>query len=457
MPSLICYEPGQPFDFYFVPYILVYKWLHITNGWLSMFLSNKKNSPVYALITAFFLCSAIQGAEKQYTPSLSARYPTTTDGLKSCLVGSCSYLLTKWLGFSPKVSVSTGIVSGLCTYVYSWVKSLFFPNFLDSILCNPKKVLWLCELDIKDFEKETENKFPQEIITIARRYEKRKNPIFLLTECTREGFGHCLLSREENPKFRNEFEKSVSTALVKKIASSKGKSVHYTSFACGGAFQDLVILSKTLAQKPNANLVIHMIDRKLRPFVIFHDTIGDNRKISPDFAIQVPENRRATLIENARTIGIDDIDDQAVENKLLTYVAHTHMRFGQMLAFLSHSFPNAKLELHIHDAYEHYLHYVRENGQKYADVITTADIQDDGAAQAIEDYFELCHTTLEHNAHSENFFLMKTSDKNSRRKANSFSCYNAAEIMTLHAQQKEQAKKIIQENKTFYATRKKIA
>src|SRR5207244_1925920 len=98
---------------------------------------------------------------------------------------------------------------------------------------------------------------------------------FLLGECTKESSNSvtqpCLLSRLINPSFRDIFADRVARAICDNLETSLHEPVHYASFWPGMLFQDLVILTKVLAEKPNACLVVHGIDLQFKPYTDFLD------------------------------------------------------------------------------------------------------------------------------------------------------------------------------------------
>ncbi len=253
---------------------------------------------------------------------------------------------------------------------------------LDELLANPKNVLdhinqtreYFAE-KYKDIEKLSEPKLRQ----ITQKTEQ-ENPLFLLGECTAEDWGACLLSREYAPKYRNYFEEKTVAALDKRLQSSE-TPVHYTSFACGGMFQDLVVIAKTLAQHPNAGLALHLIDLQHEPYITCRDVSGLTREVkstdnfSPCSVMDklvargkeeggIPENMEGDELEKGK-------------QNLMCGCLYIDTMAKQFISYLQKTFPNAKLSLYLHGSSDSYLSYLQQQQLPYPDVVTAIDTQDE--------------------------------------------------------------------------------
>lgn len=275
-----------------------------------------------------------------------------------------------------------------------------------------------------DINKLTKKEFVPLWQEIKGRFEN-ESPIFLLGEC----FGECSLSRSYHPEYREAFEKKTVTTLVATL-NSTDEPVHYVGFASGRMFQDLVILVKALTKKPNATIVIHLIDVKNSIYVTCRDLIGDAHEVSAKSCIN-PEPIMEAFKKTARTEGgINDMDDKELEKQLALTVLTGEQPYIQYISYLQNSFPQAHVSLHVHDTAEQYLAYLDKYDLPYPDIITAADIQDEMSfTQGCNDaYTKLCVKVLQENPSSHAIWLAKKD-------------IDTAEILTIHVKKVANAQK----------------
>jgi len=298
-------------------------------------------------------------------------------------------------------------------------------ELVNNLLSNPLKVLNDIE-DIKknfleDQKKEQLNNqqdalsCKNTLLSLIKTYEK-KHPLFLLGECVQgdgflSGLLDCPLLRRVTPSYRASFEEKVSQQLIEKIELNEESEspINYTSFGCGGAFSEFIILTKVLSKKPNANLVIHFIDHNYVFYVFAADCLGFSRKIIKnqkqfDFSNNLYKCRKYIASKGP----MPQLSDNDFLIKLLSNCIQIQQQNEQFLRELMQSFPNAKLSLFIHESTDSYLKYLNQYKLPYADVFSAADIQDEMSVSrgSLDNYIKLCAKTLEKKSNPSNAWLI---------------------------------------------------
>jgi len=307
---------------------------------------------------------------------------------------------------------SLAVMGSAIAYRYATSK----PNLLNALVKNPSAVLKNIS-KIRDSwnakrPKETNFQTIEDITQFKKQYQQlldqytNECPLFLLDECKEEGFGPCLLSRTYEPTYRNIFEGKSVAALVAKTKTVKNQPVHYTSFGCGGMFQDLVILTKTLTQVPDAHIDIHLIDLKNSWYVAYCDRIFKTREIT-DQCVVTEKDLVESIEEFKKEKPSFIYEDDSLVDLLALASIDKEAKCKQFISWLCKTFPQAKLSLYVHGTTDSYLKYIEDNKLSYADVITTADIDDDFAITSFPAYVKLCAKTLEKNSAADNFWLIK--------------------------------------------------
>lgn len=180
---------------------------------------------------------------------------------------------------------------------------------------------------------------------------ERRNPFFLLHECTSSNNGQCALSRYANPHYRETFERLVVSDLKKECHSTN--KVACMSFGSGGLFQDLVILTKFLRERPpQAKIDLHVADIDYLPFVAWLDT-SSSRQITASTLIGVDEVL-SKLHEISHLLGREG----SAESLAIRFVI-----FGRLMQQFAHCiefmFPQAELRLFAHHGLGDYLQHVK--------------------------------------------------------------------------------------------------
>jgi hypothetical protein len=263
----------------------------------------------------------------------------------------------------------------------------------------------------------------QEYTSLVQKHEQ-VCPLFLLGECIDNE--NCLLSRTCKPKFRAAFEKHTSQLLIDKLQSSPTTPVNYTSFGCGDAFQDLIIITKALIEQPKALLTIHMIDGNNTPYVNAIDFLDYSRKIIID---QIPfsfGSRLAEYAKYARDQEKDDPEIQSMTDKklqqlILLLCLEKEAQYKQFLSWLTQQFSLAKISLYLHSQVINYSNFLEKNKFTHADIVTTADIDDEESLihASLQHYTRLCTQTLNAKPTSKTAWLKKINN-------------NSAGITTVH-------------------------
>jgi hypothetical protein len=212
-------------------------------------------------------------------------------------------------------------------------------------------------------------------------------PLALLSECNKK---QCLFNRAREPYFRNFFEDDVSQRLCKKIEADPSRTIHYVSFGCLHGFPDLIILTKTLSQNPEASIVFHGIDKKHSRYIELRDQLGKGREITLNYC------------------AYDDFADD--ESKISCL--HLEALYKQLLGCLSITFPQAKLSVIIQDRVDSFFDYIEQHNLPYPDIVSASDIEHKNLeGQGTADYKKLCRKTLEKNPSCENIWLAKGKHK----------------------------------------------
>ncbi len=180
----------------------------------------------------------------------------------------------------------------------------------------------------------------QEYTSLVQKHEQACT-LFLLGECT--DTSNCLLSRACNPKFRAAFEKHTSQLLIDKLQSSPTTPVNYTSFGCGDAFQDLIIITKTLIEQPKALLTIHMIDGNNTPYVNAIDFLDYSRKIIIEqipfgFGCRLAEYAKYAREQEKNDPEIQSMTDQKLQQQILLLCLEKEAQYKQFLSWLIQQF-----------------------------------------------------------------------------------------------------------------------
>jgi len=169
---------------------------------------------------------------------------------------------------------------------------------------------------------------------------------------------------------------------------------------------DLVIIAKTLAQKPDANLAIHLIDTRDKIYVShcdFENETRDARQVTKDTTVDHAKLNKIWHTLQAQNISENRFKETVIDNM------HEQARHQQFIRYLKTAYPQARLSLYVHGTTDNYLEYVNRHKLPYPSVITTADIQDEMSmiSRSIANYEQLCNKTLQHKPEAQALWLAK--------------------------------------------------
>jgi hypothetical protein len=243
-------------------------------------------------------------------------------------------------------------------------------------------------------------------------------PLFFLNECTEETNNiqlnnNCLLSRTYKPHFREAFEKHTSKLLLEKLQSSPTTPITYTSFGCGNAFQELIIITKTLIEQPKAQLTIHLIDGVHTSYVTAVDFLGYSREITTQhnfsFGSRLEEYEQYARNKEKHDPEIQAMSCQTLKQQITFACLEQEIKYKQFLSWLQQKFSLAQISLYLHDTSTHYFNFLTKNNLAHADIITTADIDDDESLKngSINHYAMICIKTLNAKIDAKTAWLKK--------------------------------------------------
>lgn len=358
---------------------------------------------------------------RPYSPAFADRYPVVWGLIKTGMCTTAAYCLASCQETVPTCGiVAGGLVVGGTMSAVSYARNKY--RFLNSLLLNPiaacntiykTHAAYGQALDRKVKEENLSSDEAQQravpiVLKLINSYEKIC-PVYFLGECVREDWWYCVLSRRFEPLYRESFEQNVVKTLLACLDSKAERPVQYVGFGCGGAFQDFVIAVKTLAQKPDASLAIHLIDRKYTPCVACLGLLSDSHQIVPKIPIDYYRIMPLVKQRYKDEWGAKDLPDVQFENAVIGESIRIEVRAKQFVSFLQKTFPRAHVELFLHSDKQDYLEYIEKHGSRYADVISAADIQDEMSllTRGPLDYGLLCQRVLQQNPESRNYWLSR--------------------------------------------------
>lgn len=358
-----------------------------------------------------------------YKPSFISRsIPYAMPAFKYGCLGAAAFFV-----FKKQTTLAASLSAINLTAAYAQkqacIRKLLTPKWsLDTVLLDPASALNKMNEKAEQARKEMleegleEAEVPKlidEYRRITRKYEA-SCPIHLLGECTKEGFGACLLSRSYQPLYRNHFENKTVAALLQKSCEHEHQPIEYVGFGTGGSFQDFVIVLKALVQKPNLAMSIHLIDREFTPYVFCREAESNSRLIchnqATNFLKLLPE-----IIAKVRTEKW--VDEKSSDNQasrlIIGHCLKKEEAMRLFISYLTKTFPRAQLSLHVHESAQSYLDYIKQHRLNPADVVAAADIQDEMSicSGSQKDYLLLCKETLLHNPSAINFLLSKINNE----------------------------------------------
>ena len=200
-------------------------------------------------------------------------------------------------------------------------------------------------------------------------------------------------------------ENQVVAALLHKSHEIQDRPIEYAGFGTGGSFQDFVIIAKTLAQKPDAILSIHLIDPKFTPYVKICDLLGHSRSIDQEQTTDFLALMDQFIPYARKNWGAEQLSDAEIEQNILGECLPIEEKMRQFVSFLKKMFPQATLSLSVHENGQSYLDYRGKQHLPCADVLTAVDIEDEMSllAGSTVVYARLCKEVLKNNPIAETF------------------------------------------------------
>lgn len=304
-------------------------------------------------------------------------------------------------------AVST--LSGTITQHFLGPESYSSEDLIKLIGQDPTKALGIISCFYKQFSKGIDQLDTSEKNNAKKNYHlleehEKKCPLILINECTLGDEGPCIFKRAKNP-YREKFEFEVVSAFNEKLTSSK-EPIQYIGFGAGGMFQDLVILTKTLTQHPEAQINIHLIDYTYNCYLNLRLYLKSSREIY-DTCNDEPTESAIRYLLKAENIEQDEQTKDTIRYNL----KKEGRLFRQFISALQKNFPKAQLSLFAHESTTGYLSYINAKKIAYPDIITGADLQSYTCSLygAIYHYKTLCFAALQKKPNSKNFLLCRKS------------------------------------------------
>ena len=304
---------------------------------------------------------------------------------------------------------------------------LYIPK---ALVANPAQFLTLMDKTLDNFFQEARNleatnqdpltNLTQKYKALIKKHEETC-PLFFLGECTKE-IGNkalnenCLLSRTYHPSLRKTFETYARRLLLKKLQASPTIPTVYTSFGCGEAFQDLMIITKALIKQPNALLTIHLIDGNNTPYTTAVNFLNYSREITTNhefsFGSRLTEYEQYARNKERHDPEIQAMSHQELAQQLTLLCIDKEAQYKQLLSWIMQQFPLSYISLYLHDNIVNYCDFIEKNNLTHADVLTAADIEDtlSRLTGSIQHYSMLCKKTLTKKPTSVNAWLGKLND-----------------------------------------------
>lgn len=184
---------------------------------------------------------------------------------------------------------------------------------------------------------------------------RQKHPLFLLTECDTKS---CDLNRQQSSA-RSFYEQEVTEQLLQQSQNN----LNLVSFASGGLFPELVILTKFFKQAPNKNVHIVCIDHGYIPFIALCNAFRQNN-------LEVSNS----LVQQIYTFADITQRDFSAKKEFVKFLLLTQHRFKQFVSYVN-SISNNKCKVTIFGELVPYLKWCKENPEMAADVLTAIDFQ----------------------------------------------------------------------------------
>jgi len=206
------------------------------------------------------------------------------------------------------------------------------------------------------------------------------NPLFLLDECHHHT---CILSRltEMGKQARGFFEKMISEKLVN----------GYVNVGSSFAFQDLVILTRTLQKNPEFALDIYLIDPKYDEYVEF---------------LSMKKIRQVDISSNDIFVGITSQED--CKPFCCVHIKWIHECFKQLVRFIKSAYPKAKVRFFLYGYVEDFLRECEEKNISLTNMVMSSDLGK--SKEARKAFSNLISFAMERSSGVQAFFLDKNKE-----------------------------------------------
>jgi hypothetical protein len=210
-------------------------------------------------------------------------------------------------------------------------------------------------------------------------------PFILLSECSELTSGApCAYSRAAYPARRRDFENQVVAALVHALDTSVNQTASYVSFASGGLFQDLVILTKVYLVRPAARILMHCIDPLMDYYPIMRISNGLTPWIDPKMSLNY--KLLARQLRARPGLYYSDLT--------MTYQAiRLDLQFSEIYRWIGTQFPYSQLYIYPYATVAHFLS--ARNIYTPIDVVAAIDIAQTAGETIEQDYINLYFGLLE--------------------------------------------------------------
>ena len=305
-------------------------------------------------------------------------------------------------------------LSVLCTAMEKGIDVMSSEQMRHLLLYNPKQISQAHQKRYKKFNEWNNDRIKQDHIPVdvytnqllqhIQKKQQKSPLLFLIRECSHQ----CMLSRLENPYWRQMFEQKATALMCGVLQIKQGQPVVCTSFGSGYALQDLIFWTKVLQECPNAQLDIHMIDTLFSRLITFKKRSHTNPHLVEDSQINVDGYKQLLMsyfsIKGDETFSCEML--QSIKKDISTLV-QTEYLYNCLLFWLHTHYPKAHISLCLHKNSQKYCTYLEKKQLSHADLIVAADIADfsDEHSRYLWDYYLLCSKTLEHNPLSCNVWL----------------------------------------------------
>lgn len=242
-------------------------------------------------------------------------------------------------------------------------------------------------------------------------------PYFLMDECVlMTDRSPCTYSRLHYPDVRETFTENAVEKIGALVDQKAEGPFVCTSFGSGDLFTDYGIWVKACKNKPNLNLVAHVIDSVYQPYLIARAGAGIEGSV-------VHADEQTLGVSTEQSVLFMRVMNMLGGNGNLSYGEHmigVKIRqnvFKQVVNLFNRACPESSLRIHVHSSGEQYLSELSSQGNSgHPRMCMAVDIDDDGSIEqgAPRMYRKLCRAALKnHPLHfADNLMVGRDKNKN---------------------------------------------